>query len=119
MFWHLVGTENIAQNDTESGDTEIKDLVMVLKTCNMVTIWIPMKEIYTKCSGNKEKNHLSCQKEVWKGYRKKIAFVLRSKGQFSFKSYCQLDNLGESVLGRENSTNKGECQAITLNNSVL
>lgn len=40
MFWHLVGTENIAQNDTESGDTEIKDLVMILKICNMVTIWI-------------------------------------------------------------------------------
>lgn len=113
------GTENIAQNDTESGDTEIKDLVMVLKTCNVGTIWIPMKDIYTKCRGNKEKNHLSCQKEVWKGYRKKIAFVLRPKGQFPFKSFCQLDNLGESVLGRETSPNTGEYQAITLSNSVL
>ena len=49
----------------ESRDMKIKDLVMVLKTCKeykMVTTQIPMREVRTyKASGNKEKEHPSCQ----------------------------------------------------------
>lgn len=49
----------------QSRDAKIQETVMVLKTreeYDMVTIWIPMKEICTKCSGDKEKEHPSCQK---------------------------------------------------------